>query len=76
LTEVFQDVFDDETLEILPKMTAEDVAEWDSLSHIRLIVSAEQAFGLRFASSEISELDNVGQFMDLIATKLANVSTA
>lgn len=72
LTEVFRDVFDDDTLLVSRSMTAEDVEEWDSLSHIRLIVSAEQAFGVRFTSSEITDLENVGEFIDLVAQKLGH----
>lgn len=73
LTAVFQEVFDEETLQIFPTMTARDVEGWDSLSHIRLVVSAEQAFGVRFNTGEISSLENVGEFVDLIESKLANV---
>lgn len=73
LTAVFQEVFDDETLQIFPEMTAEDVEEWDSLNHIRLVVSAEQAFGVQFNSGEISDLENVGEFIDLIESRLTNV---
>lgn len=73
LTAVFQDVFDEDTLQLFPTMTAQDVEGWDSLSHIRLVVSVEQAFGVRFSTDEISNLENVGEFVDLIESKLANV---
>ena len=70
LTEVFRDIFDDEGLEIHNDMTAHDVEEWDSLSHIRLIVAAENKFGVRFTQIEIEQLENVGDFKRLIESKV------
>ena len=70
LTAVFHDVFDDDGIVLSDRMTADDVDGWDSLAHIRLIVSAEQVFGLRFTTAEVTELRNVGDFIDLIRRKL------
>ena len=72
LTDIFHDVFDDDDIELTPDMTAEDVEEWDSLSHIRLIVAAEREFGVSFSSSEVANLENVGQFVDLIVARTAD----
>ena len=44
LTEVFRDVFEAPALEIAESTTADDVAGWDSLSHVNLIVAVETAF--------------------------------
>jgi acyl carrier protein len=73
LTTIFRDVFDDDTIHLSRTMTAADIEEWDSLSHIRLVVSAERAFGVRFDTGEIADLQNVGEFIDLIESKLVNV---
>lgn len=70
LTPIFHDTFDDDDIELNAKMSADDVEEWDSLSHIRLIVTVEKSLDIRFSSSEISSLENVGQFVDLIQRKL------
>nr|WP_010545413.1 acyl carrier protein [Sphingomonas elodea] len=67
--EIMIDVFDDEDLTITPATTADDVDEWDSLSHIRLIVAMERAFGIKFANAEIESLENVGDLIDAIAKK-------
>jgi acyl carrier protein len=40
LTPIFRDVLDDDALVPTPELTAHDVDEWDSLRHIRLIVSS------------------------------------
>ena len=70
LAPIFRDVFDDDSLELNPNMTASDVPEWDSLSHIRLIVSVEKELDIRFTTAEIASLDNVGQFVALVRVKL------
>ena len=70
LNETFRDVFDDQTLEITPEMTAADVEEWDSLSHISLIVAVEKAFRVRFTTGEVQALANVGDFLALIGSKV------
>lgn len=71
LTEVFQDVFDDDELELFDEMTAEDVEEWTSLTHIQLIVAVEKKFGIKFTTVEVMKLKNVGEFIGLIEKKLA-----
>lgn len=66
---VFNDVFDDE-IEIYDEMVADDVEDWDSLTHIQLIVAIEKEFGIKFTTKEVSSLKNVGQFIKLIEEKL------
>jgi acyl carrier protein len=71
LVPIFQDVLDDDSLAIDATTTAQDVDGWDSLAHIRLVVSIEKAFSLRFSAAEISELQNVGDMAALIVKKQA-----
>jgi acyl carrier protein len=71
LAPIFHEVLDNESIVLSRDLTAEDVEEWHSLSHIRLIVAVEQAFGVNFKSTEISDLENVGDMTDLILAKLA-----
>lgn len=70
LERVFRDVFGDESIALFDAMTAQDYAPWDSLSHINLIVGAEQRFGVTLTTREVAGLKNVGQFVDLLAAKL------
>jgi acyl carrier protein len=69
LAPVFNEVFDDETIELTPQLTAKDVDGWDSLTHIRLILSVEKAFKIRFTTSEIGNLENVGDLVALIRAR-------
>ena len=70
LQEIFQDVFDDEDIELFDEMTAADVEDWDSLSHITLIHEIEAAFGIRFTTKEVLSTKNVGEFIALIENKI------
>ncbi len=69
LTPVFRDDFDDDELVLSPELTADDVDGWDSLSHIRLILSVQKAFGMKFSPIETSRLKNVGDLVQLIRQK-------
>ena len=73
LTEVFQDVFDDDELGLFDEMTAEDVEDWTSLTHIQLIVAVEKKFNVKFTTVEVMKLKNVGEFITLIEKKLAQI---
>lgn len=68
-TGIFHDVFGDEHLKIGPATTANDIEGWDSVTHIQLIVSLEKAFGMRFSTGEMTRLKNVGEMVDLIASR-------
>ncbi|HUT25822.1 MAG TPA: acyl carrier protein [Sumerlaeia bacterium] len=69
LQAILREVFGDENLEMTDDMTAEDVEKWDSLSHINMIVAAEEHFGVRFKNSQIARLQCVGDLKDLIMKK-------
>ena len=69
LTQVFRDVFDDDSIELTAETTAEDIEGWDSQAHVNLIVAAEVRFAVRFRTAELESLHNVGQFAQLIMDK-------
>jgi acyl carrier protein len=70
LSTIFRDVFDDESLVLRDDLTAEDVENWDSLTHINLIVAIEKEFRIRFTTAEVSGLKNVGELEALVAAKV------
>ena len=69
LNGVFQDVFDDETMQINEETTADDIEEWDSLLHITLVLSVEKEFGVELNASEVGKLSNVGAMIDLLVAR-------
>ncbi len=69
LGEIFEDVFDEDSIEITPELSAKDVDGWDSLTHIRLILTIEKAFKIKFSTSEIGKLENVGDLVTLIEAR-------
>jgi len=72
LTGVFRDVFDDDSLVITPQTTATDIPGWDSFAHINLIIATEGLFKIKFKTSEIESLRNVGHLVEVISAKLPN----
>ncbi len=69
LTEIFRDLFDDDSIHLTPELSAKDVDGWDSLTHIRLILTVEKAFKIKFSTSEIAKLENVGDLVKLIEAR-------
>ncbi len=70
LTEVFREVFADETVVLSDEMTADDVDAWDSMSYINLILAIEIAFEIEFQQHEIQNFANVGDLKQSIQAKL------
>ena len=70
LTEIYRDVLDNEEIELSTETVAADIEEWDSLSHIQLIVAVEKHFGMRFQTSEVQQFKNVGEICTSIHTKI------
>ena len=70
LAEIFRDIFDDESIVLSPTTNAADIPGWDSLRHINITVAAESAFGIRFKAAELEELENVGDLVAAIQSKL------
>jgi len=71
ITPVFREVFDDDSINLTSSTTADDVEEWDSLSHMNLVIALELKFKIKFALGELQTLKNVGEMLDLINRKLS-----
>jgi acyl carrier protein len=69
--EMLRDIVDDDSVVITDATVAEDVVDWDSTNHVRLIVAIEEAMNIRFETDEITQLESVAALVDLIQTKLA-----
>jgi acyl carrier protein len=69
LNELFVNVFDDDEITLTEDVTADDIDDWDSVMHINLILEIEGEFDVKFTSSEVVVLRNVGDLISLIRAK-------
>ena len=70
LNDVYRDVFDDDSITVNDATTSADIDGWDSLEHINLISAVEQEFGIHFGMGQIVSMKNVGEMVDIIASKV------
>lgn len=68
--DIFRDILDNEDIVLANETTANDIEEWDSLSHIQLIVAIEKHFKIKFTSMEMLSWKNVGEMVDCISLKI------
>jgi len=71
LNGIFREVFDDDSIQIQPPMTSDDVDGWDSMSHVNLILAVETRFNIRFNQKELLTFKNVGDLLRSIESKIA-----
>ena len=69
LVHIMRETFNEPGLAIRDDLTAADVDEWDSLSHVDFIVAVEAEFDIRLTTAEVRNLKNVGDFVKVIAKK-------
>ena len=55
---------------MLESTTADDIEDWDSLTHITLISEIESEFGFKFAMKDVLGMKNVGEMLDIIEREI------
>ncbi len=70
LTPLFRNIFSDNSLEISDELSALEVENWDSLSHMLLIAEVEKNFGIKFKLKDLNKMANVGEMISIISSKL------
>ena len=66
---IFQEVLDDNSIVLREETTSNDIEEWDSLTHIQIVVDIEKKFNIKFSSMEILSWKNIGEMIDCINSK-------
>ena len=69
LSNIFNKIFIDSKFSFNRNLSANDIDEWDSLTHINLIVAIEKEFDISFTLDELEQLNNVGDTIDMILKK-------
>ena len=70
VNEIFVDVFDDDSIKINENTSAADIEDWDSLTHITLISTIEEEFGIKFQMKDVIGMKNVGEMVDIIMEEM------
>jgi acyl carrier protein len=69
IRDILADLLDNDSLHLTETTVAEDVEDWDSINHVKLLIALESRMGFRFSANEVEGLKNVGQLIDLIQRK-------
>ncbi len=69
LQKIFQQVFEDPHFTITEQMSAKDVSNWDSLTHIQLILAVEKEFQIKIPLGELEAMQNIGDLFKTICEK-------
>lgn len=66
LQDIFRHTFDDENLQIHTELTADDVSQWDSLTHIVMINAVEKHFNINISFLDLMQFETVGDLIECI----------
>ena len=69
LGEIFADVFMRDDIELNPDLTAKQLEGWDLFKQIEIIMSAEEAWKIKFTTRELDSLQSVGDLARVIGMK-------
>ena len=68
--DIFRNNFDDDSIELTDATVASDIEDWDSLEQINLLVAIQKEFDIKFSVGEVEGLQDVGEMIDLVMSKL------
>ncbi len=63
LNSIFQEIFDDPTLSVGLETSPDQIADWDSVAQVKLVLAVEEFFGVRFTTDEVAGIHCVGDFV-------------
>ena len=70
ISEILSDIFDD-TVVVNDDMKVGYFEDWDSLVQMQIIMELESAFLIKFSTTEIQSLKNMGEYINNIERKIA-----
>jgi acyl carrier protein len=74
LNVIFQEVFDDPSLAVRPQTSPDDIADWDSVAQVKLVLAVEDAFATRLTTDEVTRLHCVGDFLGALNKRIGAAS--
>jgi len=69
--EIVSDVLQVDAGAVTPDSSPENVASWDSVQHLNLVLALEDEYGLQFLPEEMDQMKTVGEIAQLVAAKRA-----
>ena len=60
---IFQEIFDDPALAVADQTAPQDIPDWDSVAQVKLVLTIEQSFGVRFTTEEVASFHSAGDFV-------------
>ena len=69
LTPIFREVLEMNDLELTDSLSANDVDNWTSLTHMLIMTKIEETFNITFKLKELKKLQNVGDMVSVLEQK-------
>jgi acyl carrier protein len=69
LQNVFQEVFEDDNLEVTDDLSSKTLETWDSFAQVKLIVGLEEEFDVKFTTDEVATLSSAAQLKQALHSK-------
>jgi len=69
IQDIFRAQFFEDSLIITEKTTPADIEEWDSLAHVNILATIENAFNVRFTADDMANIDSVAVLLSVLAER-------
>ena len=69
LNDIFKETLSDDTITLTKGTTADDIEDWDSISHVQLIFSIETEFNITFNKQEVISLIDIDSIVNVVKNK-------
>lgn len=69
LTPIFRKELEMNDLVLTDELSANDVGNWTSLTHMLIMTKVEETFGVTFKLKELKKLQNVGDMITMLEEK-------